>query len=467
MLGEDRIAQSEDTDPGSLRLLPWLHDLEDRCRFIVYETDGEPSSWSRRVLRQSDQVLFVVEPGHGAHIDAFEQAAREVLVGRGRPRTALVLLHAPSTTLPRRTSEWLHQRQDDDVHHVRIGDAGDLARVARIMAGRSVSLVLSGGGARGFAHLGVLRALHQLNVPVDLVGGASVGAVIAMLPGLETPIDDMTRIVQEQFHKVFDYTLPVVSVISAKRITETLRATLGDICIEDLWLPYFCVSTSLNRATRVVHRRGSLATAVRASASIPGLMPPVTVDDDLLVDGGVVDNLPVREMRQLNQRGIVIASDVARATEAGMRGSDAEWLSGWNALWSTVRKKGRIPPLAQTVLRSMLVAANRDRDRAVADGVSDLYLDLDAGDCGPFDFHAVEEAADAGYEAARPQLEAWLAHARPTGLSVSRARCGRAGRRCPAAPCAGPRAPATRSSPAPARSTSDRGTSGGGSRSRT
>jgi predicted acylesterase/phospholipase RssA len=114
-------------------------------------------------------------------------------------------------------------------------------------------------------------------------------------------------------------------------------------------------------------------------------------------------------MRQLNQRGIVIASDVARATEAGMRGSDAEWLSGWNALWSTVRKKGRIPPLAQTVLRSMLVAANRDRDRAVADGVSDLYLDLDAGDCGPFDFHAVEEAADAGYDAARPQLEAWLA----------------------------------------------------------
>jgi predicted acylesterase/phospholipase RssA len=311
--------------------------------------------------------------------------------------------------LPRRTAEWTRTRTTDDVHHVRLGDPSDLARVTRILTGRAVSLVLSGGGARGFAHLGVLRALDELKVPIDLVGGTSIGAVISMLPALETPVDDMPALIQEQFHRVFDFTLPVASVISGKRIAEALRNSLGDICIEDLWLPYFCVSASLTRATGVVHRRGSLATAVRASASIPGLMPPVALGDDLLVDGGVIDNLPVREMRQLNPRGLIIGVDVAPATDTTTPTAHGEWLSGWNALWSTMRKKNQIPPLAQTVLRSMLVAANRDRDRLLAEDIGDLYLGVDVHNCDPFDFEAVEQTANAGYEATRARLEAWWA----------------------------------------------------------
>jgi len=224
LLGRHHIAQSEDTDPGSLRLLPWLHDLEERSRYVVYEADGRPSVWSRRVLRQSDQVLFVAGPGDRPGITALEQQARSLLVGRGRPRTGLVLLHHPSTTMPRATADWLQDRSGDDVYHVRIGHAADIDRLARILAGRGVSLVLGGGGARGFAHLGVLRALHELEVPVDLVGGTSIGAVIAVLPATETPVADMPRIVQEQFHRVFDYTLPVASVISARRIVDALRS---------------------------------------------------------------------------------------------------------------------------------------------------------------------------------------------------------------------------------------------------
>src|SRR4051794_5023903 len=244
-LGKDQIAQTSDADPGSLRLLPWLHDLEERTRFVVYEADTRPSVWSRRVLRQCDHVLFVAGSGDRAGISALEQQARTMLVGRGRPRTGLVLLHHPSTTLPRGTGDWLRDRGSDDVYHVRVGRASDIERLARILAGRAVSLVLSGGGARGFAHIGVLRALHELAVPVDLVGGTSIGAVIAVLPGLETPVADMPRIVQEQFRRVLDYTLPVASVIRAKRIVDALRSSLGDTYIEDLWLPYFCVSASL------------------------------------------------------------------------------------------------------------------------------------------------------------------------------------------------------------------------------
>ena len=393
LLGRDKIAQSTDADPGILRLLPWLHDVEERSRYVVYEADGQPSVWSRRVLRQCDQVLFVAAPGERPDITALEQQARNLLVGRGRPRTGLVLLHHPSTTLPRATAAWFQGRGSDDVYHVRVDHSRDIERLARILAGRGLGLVLSGGGARGFAHLGVLRALHELAVPVDLVGGTSIGAVIATLPALETPVADMPRIVQEQFRRVFDYTLPVASVISAKRIVDALRSSLGDIGIEDLWLPYFCVSASLTRATSVVHRRGRLATAVRASVSIPGVMPPVPLDGDLLVDGGVIDNLPAHDMRKLNPRGPVIAVDVGPATEARTRAQHGESLSGWTALWCTVRKKGHVPPLAQTVLRSMLVSANRDRDSVVADNICDLYLDLDVSKCGPFDFDAVEETA--------------------------------------------------------------------------
>jgi predicted acylesterase/phospholipase RssA len=255
----------------------------------------------------------------------------------------------------------------------------------------------------------VLLALHELAVPVDQVGGTSIGAVIATLPALETPVADMPRIVQDQFRRVLDYTLPIASVVSARRIVDALRSALGEICIEDLWLPYFCVSASLTRATSVVHSRGRLATAVRASASIPGVMPPVPFDGELLVDGGIIDNLPVREMRDRNPRGLIIAVDVAPATGARTRATHGESLSGWAALWSTMRRKGHVPPIGQTVLRSMLVAANRDRDSVVANKISDLYLDLDVNKCGPFDFGAVEQTARAGYEAARPRIEAWLA----------------------------------------------------------
>jgi predicted acylesterase/phospholipase RssA/CRP-like cAMP-binding protein len=428
LLGRAGLAQSRGHEAGDIRLVQWMHELEDRTAFIVYEADAEPSPWTRRVLRQSDHIIHVADATRSCVPGDLELATRRLTEGRLSPQTSLVLVHPAQATRPAGTSAWLDHRPTDDVFHVRragtVGGGGaetgfaaaDVARLARIIAGRAVGVVLSGGGARGFAHLGALRAINELDIPVDMIGGTSIGAVIATVEALEVPAADRIAVVRSSFDGVLDYTLPIVSLISAKRMTASIVARCEDRHIEDLWLPYFCVSTSLTRCREVIHRRGHLATAVRASVSIPGVMPPVPIDDELLVDGGVLDNLPVEPMRQRNPTGPLIAVDVAPPTISSDRTDYGLSLSGYQVIADRLRRGRRraYPPLARTMMRSLLLASSRDRDRVVESSLADLYLDVDASACGPLEFTAVERMEQIGYESTRSRLESWATTARRT-----------------------------------------------------
>ncbi|HYA67309.1 MAG TPA: patatin-like phospholipase family protein, partial [Acidimicrobiales bacterium] len=313
-----------------------------------------------------------------------------------------------ATSLPRATAAWLSPRAVDDVFHVRDGVTGDIDRVARVLSSRAVSIVLSGGGPRGFAHIGVLRAVRELDIPIDFIAGSSIGSVIAAVAAQGLADDDTVATAKESFHKIMNWTLPIVSMISGKRIAASIVRQFGGIGIEDLWVPYFCVSTSLTRAQAVVHRRGPLGMAIRASVAIPGLLPPVPFGDDLLVDGGVIHNLPVPESRRDNPKGLVVAVDVAPPGESPPRVDYGLSISGWAALRAMIRGRSRPSMLHETVLGSMLIASTRDRDSVVAEGLADLYLLIDAQGCGPFDWEAVERVADAGYASTRETLTAWV-----------------------------------------------------------
>ena len=408
-LAQPDISQSEAHQPGHIELSSWIQEVEHRSRFVVYEVDRDLTPWTRRALHQADVVLFVGDAADAPQVGPFESDVQRVLGTMSDRRRDLVLLQQPGAERVTGTASWLEVREINDVFHLRRNSRADAMRLARIIGGTATGLVLSGGGARGFAHLGVIKALEEHGIEIDLIGGSSMGSAMAIGPALGLETDEMLELAARQFKDLLDYTVPVVAMIKGERIMRAITETLGDMTIEDLWRPYFCMSTNLTRSMSVIHRRGHLGRSIRASVAIPGVLPPVPEDGDLLVDGGVLNNLPVDEMRELNPTGTVIAVDVT--PKAGPRAKEDFGLSvsGTRELLKKMKPGAapQTPSIVRTFLRSMLVGAMRERDRHESEGAVDLYLDLDLRGVDLLAFDSVTEVAAKGYEAAAPRVEAW------------------------------------------------------------
>ena len=223
----------------------------------------------------------------------------------------LLLRRSGDNPAPGSTRPWLEAYPGVSMHH-HIRHEGDLARVARLIGGHATGLVLSGGGARGFAHIGVLRALREAGIAVDYVAGCSAGAIVGA--GIAADWDDAhlataLRAAFVEDDPLSDFTLPLVAMHSGHKVSQVLKRTFGEGDIEDLPLPFFCVSTDLSEGVLHVHERGPLWITLRATSAIPGVVPPVFHERRVLVDGGVMDNLPVEEMRH-RLGGDIIAVDV-------------------------------------------------------------------------------------------------------------------------------------------------------------
>lgn len=406
-LGLAGIAQVGDDDVGAIRLAYWLEELQERHRYLVYGVDDTWSQWSRRALRWADHVLVVAPAQADPAPDETEAELWRLVEQQRHPKVSLALVHPPDTVLPSGTTRWLEQRSLSSHHHLKDNDAETMSRLARLLSGSATSLVLGGGGARGFAHLGVLVVLEELRVPIDMVGGTSIGAIMAIGPGMGWTAEESRLIATEQFRKIFDYTIPAVAVLEGKRTSDKLRALLGDVDIADLWIPYYCVSTNLTTAGAHYHDRGRLADAIRASIAIPGVFPPVPFQGQLLVDGGILDNVPVDEMRRRNPTGRILAVDVAPASGPTAERDYGLSLSGSRALYERLRG-GSPPSLLTTLVRSSLIASVRDRDRVVRDDVADLYLDVTVDGVGLLEFSAARHTAAAAETTTRPILGRWV-----------------------------------------------------------
>jgi predicted acylesterase/phospholipase RssA/CRP-like cAMP-binding protein len=425
-LGLAGIAQAGDDDVGALRLAYHLEELEQRHRYLVYEIDETWTAWSRRALRWSDHVVVVADARDDPHPGALETELWGLVTNHHHPNVSLVLLHPPDTALPSGTASWLEHRDLGSHHHVRRGDAAHMGRLSRLLAGTALSLVLGGGGARGFAHLGVLAVLEELGQPIDMIAGTSIGSIMAVGPAIGYDATESRRRATEAFGNLFDYTLPTTALLRGERITRRLRELARDVDIADLWIPYFCVSTNLTRAAAEYHDRGSLLLALRASIAIPGVLPPVPRDGDLLVDGGVLANVPVDEMRRRNPNGKVLAIDVA--PEDGPTASRDYGLSVGGARALAERRRGHGPPhLVATMVRSSLVASVRDRHRVVQDEVADLYVDVAVDGGGLLDFSTGPEIANAAAASTRPVIARWLSD--ESGANETYARTAPARRR--------------------------------------
>ena len=215
----------------------------------------------------------------------------------------LVLLHPAGTIAPSNTAAWLRLTDFTLHHHVRLDVITDLQRLLRFMRGKAVGLVLSGGGTRGWAHVGAIKALHEVKIPIDMIGGTSVGALV----GACYSIGESYENTKEQFTKLIEastssitwrnLTWPIISLFNSKNFTEALKDVFDERRIEDMWLPYFCISCNLATNNEEIHPTGLTWEKTRASASIPGLVPPMLLNGELHVDGGLLNNLPVDIMR--------------------------------------------------------------------------------------------------------------------------------------------------------------------------
>ena len=394
-----RVALSGEEGAQGLRLETWLAERESGHRFVLYQADAQPSPWTRRCLRHADHVLLVAHASSGTARREIERTSLETENLRTAPSCTLVLISRDASESPPDMARWLDPRSPTRHHRVRWDRDDDILRLARFLAGRAIGLVLGGGGARTAAHVGVLRALEEARIPIDAIGGTSGGAVVAALYAMDR---DHARILREMRATFVEnrpwrsVTLPLVSLVSARRLDAAAQRIYGDTRIEDLWRDFFCVSCDLISGSPVIHRRGEIWRTVRASTSLPGIMPPVPFEGRLLVDGGVMDNLPGTVMREVCG-GDVIASDVSAPLRLKVDYPEAPSVPALLASWVL---PGRAPidvPNVLHVMGRVCAIAGIQRREASVKGAS-LYLRPPVESYRLLEFDAMERIAELAYD---------------------------------------------------------------------
>lgn len=404
MLNHPGIAAAGKDHVLSIRLAAWLDEQESSYRFVVCEADAAATEWTMRCLRQADEILLVAPVDSDPEPRGIEKALlSEAPIAQARQN--LVLLHRNGDRLPSGTARWLDARPVQRHFHVRLDHAEDYPRVARCLAGMAIGLVLGGGGARGLAHIGVIRALREAGVPIDMIGGTSMGAVIAGALGMGFEWKDILEIsrvgwLKHKPHK--EYTLPFISLIRTRVLDRWAKEVYGDTGIEDMWLNFYCVSCNLTTSEMVVFERGLLWKAVRASASLPGVFVPVLRDGNVFVDGAIVNNLPGDIMRKRSCQKVIVV-DVGSETSFAFQ--LAEFPSPWQLLWAQVlpfRRRFDAPNIGALLMRTTEVSSNQKTNEVKRD--ADLCLRPPIDGYGVLEFESIDQIVEAGYRYTQTQL---------------------------------------------------------------
>jgi len=397
-LDADSRAGSDDAS-----ISEWIDAESDRHDYLVLEADATMSRWSQICLRHADVVLCVADASAPPTSGEFSEATRR---GAGAARRVLVLVHRSDTVS--NGSPWRAAIDPDALHHVRLGmSERDIARLARILTGRAIGLVLGGGAARGFAHVGVYRALVEAGIPIDWVGGTSIGSVFAAMIALDWTPDQTEALARTAFverNPLGDYTLPLVALLRGRRVQQLVLEHFGGE-IEDLPIPYYCVSSHLELGEVQIHERGPLWRAIRASVALPGVLPPAIVDGELSIDGGILNNLPVDVMRT---RGVgqVIAVDLSLREDSLIRFDEMPGPLEILRNWLMPSRRRRAPPSILTLLVKASMGASAANTRAMRE-LADLLIQPPVAPYALLDVKNFDVLVEVGYEHARMCLANW------------------------------------------------------------
>ncbi len=386
----------------------WLNEQESNYRFVVYEADQTVTAWTRQCVLQADRALLLAH----SRAESARYPVEQWLVTPTTLTPDLVLVHESAQNGVQHVAKWLKDRRLRWHYNVALDKPETVQRVARHMAGCAVGVVFSSGGVHSLAHVGVARAMQELNIPIDVIGGASLGAIMGSMVAQELPYDEAVRAGKTLFENLVDYTLPLISIASGKRLTAALQRLCGGKLIEDLWGKFFCVSTNVSKATLEVHERGQLWLALRASASMPGIFPPVITQDDsgdVLIDGAVLSDVPFGIMEAMGVGALIIVDVGSEPTVKRSPFNTPPAISGWELLLNRINpfaKRLKAPSMVSTLLRTTMMQENVQRQAARA--AADVYIAPQLRGFDMLDSDEAEKIAELGYQAAKPLLAAWL-----------------------------------------------------------
>ena len=382
---------------GLERSPAWFSELEHDHDHVFLHGAIDNTAWTRVCSRQADRVMIVAGSGWGGGTelpdDLLRQLAHHQLLD-------LIVVHGTAAREPQGTTAMIDAVPANRHFHARRDVDEDWRRLARIIKGRGISLVLSGGGARAFAHVGVIMALSEVGIPIDFVGGTSMGGLIGAGLALEWSPGELKDRINAAFvrqNPLSDITLPLIGMVKGRKVERLLLDNFGDRLIPDLWRPYYCVSSNLTTGAMYVHRRGEVHQALRASIALPGILPPKEHSAALLVDGAVTSNLPIDVMRDIHS-GPIVACDVARARAVGPELIDQHLARPWY-------QRVLHPPIVSILMRSATISSEaQDKAQAVS---ADLLLTPPLGDIEIRDWKAFDRAVEIGYEHAMEKVGAF------------------------------------------------------------
>lgn len=403
----ERIAAAIEADGFSCQVIDqsalssaseWFSRVEDAHDYVLYVAEMDEPAWAALCARQVDRV-FVVGAGlmappnrplpHAGVLDA-------------QRRTDLILLRDPRMAHPANTGVWIDAINPGRWFQAVEGDQADAERMGRVITGSAVAVVMSGGGARAYSHIGALKALREAGVPIDFVGGASMGAVIAAGPALNWSQEELEARIRKAFVQsdpLSDLAFPMLAMTRAKKVDRLLEEAYGEVDLADLHRPFFAVSTNLTSGKLEVHRRGLMRKAMRASIAIPGILPPVVMNGQVLVDGAVLKNLPAEVMRQMNS-GPVIGIDMSET-----RGVDPAVIEHPPSIWRLIATGAwrRGPPIVSILMRSATLTTDADLESSRA--ATDLLIQPTPDGVDIRDWKGFDPGVEAGYRATREALE--------------------------------------------------------------
>jgi NTE family protein len=355
-----------------------LERAEQVADKVVLHAAADDADWRDFCLRSADRVVLVTADPTPPSEPLTERALGADLVLAGPPADR------------EQRCAWEKLLTPRSVHAVRSDHAtADLGPLAARIAGRSVGLVLSGGAARAFAHLGVLEEFEAAGVTVDRYAGTSMGAIIAGLAATGRDVAAVDATIYEYFirsNPTGDYTLPSKGLIRGRRTEAALRGAFGDQLVEEIPHEFRCVSVDLLERRAVVHRRGQLAEVVGCSLRVPGLYAPIVYDGSIHVDGGVLDNLPVATLGR--DDGPLIAVTVGAGQPTSPAGAS--------------KRPPRVPNLVDTLMRTMTIGSAMASSSVLAQ--ADLAIHADTSSIGFLEWHQIDRAREIGRIAAREAL---------------------------------------------------------------
>uniref|UniRef100_A0A3B4BQS7 lysophospholipase n=1 Tax=Pygocentrus nattereri TaxID=42514 RepID=A0A3B4BQS7_PYGNA len=422
------------------RLSSWLGQQEDIHRIVLYQTDSTLTPWTQRCIRQADCIIIV---GLGEQDPAVGELERMLEGSAVRAQKQLVLLHREDGPPPSGTAEWLNMRSwvprhlhlscprrvfskrslpklremYQRVFQKQADRHSDFSRLARVLTGNAIALVLGGGGARGCSQVGILRALTEAGIPVDLVGGTSIGAMMGALYAEERSYSRMRIRAREWamemtsvFKKILDLTYPTTSMFSGAAFNSSINAVFQNKQIEDLWIPYFNITTDITASAMRVHTDGSLWRYVRASMSLSGYLPPLCdpKDGHLLMDGGYINNLPADVARSMGAK-VVIAIDVGSQDETNLT-NYGDALSGWWLLWKRLNplaEKVKVLNMAEIQTRLAYVCCVRQLE-SVKNSDYCEYIRPPINRYRTLEFGKFDEIAEVGYQHGKTVFDVWI-----------------------------------------------------------